>query len=261
MTARFQARSLDDAPELLVQSYRLRYQVYCLERRFLLADDYPDRLERDAFDQHSVHVGVVDPCNELAGTARLVRNSDQGLPLFRRCTVFPWVVRADDPAVTLVEVSRLSISRQYSRRREDGCLESSMIPESDRRLPPPLHERRSGRDEVFITLLKAIYQAAKRLRATHWVAATETSLQRRVVQYGVPFVLAGPESEYLGRIAPYVMSLAEFDAVILGGQIAALDDFFVGLEPEFRPASGESARTAAPAGADRTLLATGGVDR
>ena len=40
-------------PDLLAQSYRLRYQVYCLERKFLPAEDYPAGLELDEFDSHS----------------------------------------------------------------------------------------------------------------------------------------------------------------------------------------------------------------
>jgi N-acyl amino acid synthase of PEP-CTERM/exosortase system len=71
-TSYFYARSIDDSPVLLEQSYRLRYQVYCRERHFLPVDDYPNGLESDRFDKHSVHVGVIDAWGELAATARVV---------------------------------------------------------------------------------------------------------------------------------------------------------------------------------------------
>ena len=99
----------------------------------------------------------------------------------------------------------------------------------------PVSEPRSRRSDVFATLVKAIYQAAKRLGATRWIVATERSLQRRVLPYGLPFERAGPDHDYLGPIAPYTMSLAAFDAVILSGTIPALDDVLDGLAPEFRP--------------------------
>jgi N-acyl amino acid synthase of PEP-CTERM/exosortase system len=104
-----------------------------------------------------------------------------------------------------------------------------------RRQPGGLPERRDVRREVFVTLLKAIYQATKRMGATHWLAATEKSLQRLVTQYGFPFRVIGPDADYGGPVAPYLMSLAEFDQVILSHRIPELASFLVGLEPASRP--------------------------
>lgn len=227
---------LDDSPHLLEQSYRLRYQVYCLERKFLPASDYPDQREIDEFDCHSVHVGVVDADGELAATARLIKSSPAGWPLFQHCTVFPeHEALIKDAANTVVEVSRVSISRRYTGRRHDGFFGISDILTLDHVANPTGPERRLGRSNAFATLANATYQAAKRLGATHWIAATEKSLQRLVVQFGLPFRPAGPETNYYGVVTPYVMSMAEFDHVILSGQIAGIDNFLVGLEPEFTP--------------------------
>jgi N-acyl amino acid synthase of PEP-CTERM/exosortase system len=234
-TAIFQARTIDDDPHLLKASYRLRYQVYCVERGFLPAANYPTEQEVDEFDRYSAHVGVVDSCGELAGTARLVSPSSAGLPMLRYCTFFPGEGAVlVDPANTVVEVSRLSISRHYSRRADDPFCRTP-APAGSTECPAAVTGRRRGRNEVFVTLLKAIYQAAKRARATHWIAVTEPSLQRRVGEYGFPFRMVGPESDYSGRVNPYIMALAEFDQVILSRQVAALYDFLIGLEPEFQP--------------------------
>jgi hypothetical protein len=65
----FQATSIDNVPALLEKSYALRYQVYCLERKFLRAENYPSGLEIDEFDRHAIHVGAASrrgartPCN------------------------------------------------------------------------------------------------------------------------------------------------------------------------------------------------------
>src|SRR3954452_7371808 len=117
MKTRFRPAVLDDSPRLLEESHRLRFQVYCLERMFLPAENYPDQLEVDGFDRHAVHVGVVDSEGKLAGTARLIKSSSLGLPLLQYCTL----AAADreilnDPRNRVVEVSRLSISRHYTRR-------------------------------------------------------------------------------------------------------------------------------------------------
>src|SRR5215207_9063767 len=80
MVRGFRPVTIDDSPQLLETSHRLRYQAYCLERRFLNADDYPDQLEFDDFDPESVHVGVLGVDGQLAGTARIVKPSSAGLP-------------------------------------------------------------------------------------------------------------------------------------------------------------------------------------
>ena len=74
----FSTRPIDDSAELMEQSYRLRYQVYCCERNFLPVEDYPDGRESDEFDRHSVHVGVLDAWGDLAATARVVSLTKAG---------------------------------------------------------------------------------------------------------------------------------------------------------------------------------------
>lgn len=204
-----QARLLDEDPLLLAQSYRLRYQVYCVERRFLSADDYPDQLEFDAFDRDSVHVGAVDRHGMLVATARLVKPNRDGLPLFRYCSLFPYERTLDEVANTVVEVSRVSISREYVRHRE-----------ADRRL---------RNAEPFLTLLKAVISGARGVGATHLIGATDAALHRRLVRFGFPYRVAGPSVDYYGPVAPHIMSLAELDQVILSGHFPALDGFPVGL--------------------------------
>ncbi len=86
-----------------------------------------------------------------------------------------------------------------------------------------------------MTLYRELYQASKRHGFTHWLAATERSLQRLVVKYHFPFRQVGPETDYFGLVAPYLMDLADFDAEILSGDVPALSRFLDGLEPELRP--------------------------
>ena len=222
---RFEARTIDDTPELLEQSYALRYQVYCLERKFLRPEAYPRQLEMDEFDPHSVHVGALDAAGALAGTARAVKMGGAGLPLLAHCTIFPDEA-ATHGGATLVEVGRLSVSRRYNRRAV---------------------ERRSGCGDVCLTLLKALYQATKRMGGTHWLAATERSLQRMLAQHGFPFRQIGPEGDYFGPVAPYRMDLAELDDIMLSNRFPVLQDFVVGLEPGLGPRLDKPRSVARPA--------------
>jgi N-acyl-L-homoserine lactone synthetase len=210
----FHPLTIDDDPLLLEQSYRLRYQVYCVERHFLNAADYPDQRETDEFDTDSVHVGAFDVAGELAATARIVKPNGRGFPMFRHCALFPDVRTLSQPGTVPVEVSRVSISRGYVRR-----------------------ERRR-RTEPFLTLLNAVIRAAKRAGATHLIGATDAALHRWLVHYGFPYRFAGPEVDYYGLVAPCIMSLQELDEIILSGQYASLDGFPVGWDPSLWPGEG-----------------------
>jgi N-acyl amino acid synthase of PEP-CTERM/exosortase system len=234
MSGTFWPVTIDDSPQLLEESYRLRYQAYCLEQRFLSAEDYPNQLESDEFDRDSVHVGVLDAEGELAGTARMVMPNGAGLPLLRHCTLFSHATPLDEVGTTVAEISRVCISRRYTRRRADVCFGASEATGGNDE-PTPVFERRHDRNDVFSTLVEATYHATKRLGVTHWIAAMEDALRRRTARLGLPFQVAGPEVDYYGLVTPYILSIAEFDRVIRGRRFAALNDFPLGLEPELRP--------------------------
>jgi N-acyl-L-homoserine lactone synthetase len=196
----FHARTIDDDPRLLEQSYRLRYQVYCVERGFLDAADYPDGREIDEFDAHSVHLALLDAEGVMIGTARLIKPNPHGFPLFRHCAFYPEVQALDAPHVVPVEVSRLAISRRHAPRHRQA--------------------------EPFLTLVRAMVQGARRAGATHLMGANEAALQRKLANFGFPYRICGPTSDYYGPVAPHLMSLRELDDIILDGRFPAL----LGLE-------------------------------
>ena len=179
-TVVFHARAIDDDPRLLDQSYRLRYQVYCVERGFLDPAAYPDGREIDEFDDHSVHLAVMDARGSMIGTARLIKPNPHGFPMFRHCAFFPEVMPSH---VMPVEVSRLAISRHYLRHR---------------RVSEPLQD-----------LVNAMVVGARRVGANHLIAASEASLARRLVHLGFPYRIGGPVADYYGPVAACLMNLDE----------------------------------------------------
>ena len=71
-----------DTPELIEESYRLRYQVYCTERHFLEGED---GIETDEYDDHSHHILLVHrESRQAVGSARLIVGS-----VFRPTRSFP----------------------------------------------------------------------------------------------------------------------------------------------------------------------------
>jgi N-acyl-L-homoserine lactone synthetase len=207
---RLEGRQIDSDQQLMDASHRLRYQVYCVERGFLNPDDYPDRRECDEFDPYSLHLGVTDSEGSLLATARLVKVNMVGFPLFRHCRFYPRELDRFQDMTRVAEISRLCVSRSLRRRR-------------------------IGSVSVAINLYRAIYQASKRNGFTHWLVATEPSLQRLLASLKVPFREVGPLTDYYGPVAPYLVDLSMWDKVIVSRSLPALHSFLDGLEPEFSP--------------------------
>jgi len=208
--ASFSTVSADDDPALLAETLRLRYQAYCVERAFLEASDYPEQLEHDEFDHFSKHFATLDRDGRVVGTIRLVYPSVLGLPMFRHCTLFPNEHALFDPRNSVAEISRLSVVRK--------CRPNAF-----------------GGDGALFSLYRGVYHHAKRTGMTHWLVATEVSLQRALASYGFPFRQIGPEVDYWGPVAPYLLDLSVLDRILVAGTAPRLDGFLEGLEEEHRP--------------------------
>ena len=96
----------------------MRYEVYCQECGFLPVSDYPDGLEIDEFDGHSIHFAAFADGNVI-GTSRLVKNSELGYPLNEHCKEIS-INESELLKDRLVEVSRLALRKSFRRRKEDG---------------------------------------------------------------------------------------------------------------------------------------------
>jgi N-acyl amino acid synthase of PEP-CTERM/exosortase system len=228
-SAYFSVVAVDHDPALLDASYSLRYQVYCLERQFLPREEYPDERERDEYDPHSAHLAVINTSGEIVATARLIEVTDRGLPLLDHCQLFPDTDRAVHFGARVVEVSRLCVSRRYNRRAGDAHY---ALAGARRNVPGPERRANARGGEIIMHVTRGLYVASKQAGYTHWLAATEQSLQRLISAYSLPFVPIGPETDYYGKVTPYSMSIAEFDTIIRSGTVPLVSDFMGGLTPD-----------------------------
>ncbi|XOU94688.1 MAG: GNAT family N-acyltransferase [Candidatus Kerfeldbacteria bacterium] len=62
------AQTQDEKDEV----YKLRYSVYCEEKKYLKVSDYPDGLEFDKYDPISDHFIALNKIGKIVGTLRLV---------------------------------------------------------------------------------------------------------------------------------------------------------------------------------------------
>lgn len=182
----FSTRVITD-PQDLQSVYRLRFRVYCEERGFMPPEDYPDGLERDAWDRHSVNFAAFDRDGRVAAAVRLVcPRPDMGLPYEQHCPLYDDAL-LPSPAST-AEVSRLVLNRGY-------------------RTPPG----GGSTGTVVMEVYRAMYQYSRQHGVRYWFAAMERSLVRRLARFGVMFERIGPDAEYCGPVAPYLLDLEALD--------------------------------------------------
>lgn len=203
----FEFHYVDGALSLLHETYRLRYQVFCNERQFLPAEDYPARSETDAYDPFSTHFAVFDRSGQIAGAVRLVRRGeDLGYPYESHCPVDPEVPLPDDAEAR--EISRLVVSKYYRRRAEDNFYGMN---EAD--VPPPAEfaNKRGKHPIIVLGMYRAMYSYSRIHGIRYWYAAMERSLARLLNRYGFDFVQIGPEVDYYGPVAVYLADLRKLE--------------------------------------------------
>lgn len=201
---------------LLASVFALRYRVYCLDRQFLPAADYPDRLETDVFDAMSTHFCAFDRRDRVVGAVRLVRSSQMSpFPLQEHCHQF--FADADlPPSTQTAEVSRLVVDRNFLRRAGDGP-DGMPVEDSSDDAPCERLERRTNKPEIVLGLYRAMYRHSRRTGIRYWYAAMERSLARALMRYQFEFRRIGPETDYFGPVAPYMASLEELERNLAAG--------------------------------------------
>jgi N-acyl amino acid synthase of PEP-CTERM/exosortase system len=208
------ARRLDKEKDSLDYEalYRLRYQVYCHEAKFLKPEDYSDGLETDIYDETSEHFlatgGFRD--DEVLGTVRLVRWSERlSFPTASFfASLIPELQCRNFPIDSTAEISRLCISKQFRKRALDGLYGTDGYLENRR-------DQRRKYPAIILELFKTMYLGSMELGITHWIATFEDCLHRLLSRYGVQMELLFPEEiEYYGKVRIYGASVSELEESI-----------------------------------------------
>ncbi len=201
---------------LVLESQRLRYQVFCRETETFDPRNYASDIEADIYDARSVHTVLRHKTTGMiTGTVRLVLADplDPEAPfpvetlgvLRREARDAMWRV----PRTRLGEISRFAVSKEFRRRRDEtnithGITEAALLAEA-----------RTGRfcPHISLGLIKAVFHMSWAHGVTHWYAAMEPSLLRLLERLGIVFVRIGPLVDYYGRRQPCI---AEVDRVLAG---------------------------------------------
>ncbi len=167
--------------EVREDTFRLRYEVYAEEFGFEKKEDHPGGLETDEYEDESVHFACLNDSGSVIGTIRLVLDSaDKGFPI-EHVVKTTFVGKRPDRS-RIAEISRLTVSRDLRRRKEDGMygVESYLKKKEGGILPDdgPIPKEMQGRKNPIIVLglYQAMYQESRRRGLSHWYMITETKV-------------------------------------------------------------------------------------
>jgi len=205
----FDFRKVDNDPQLMRELYKLRYKVYCDEWGFERAEDHPEGIEIDDFDEHSVHFAAFrQEDGSMIGTVRLIQSSGLGFPLYNHCSVDADLSFLGDHAVG--EISRLAISKELRRRKPDRALYDGEIQELEEETTPfVIRERRKNENAIVLGLYRCLYKESIETGITHLYAVMARGLFLLLKKISINFRQIGPEVEYHGSRTPYILDLAQ----------------------------------------------------
>jgi N-acyl amino acid synthase of PEP-CTERM/exosortase system len=196
----------EDDPTLMTSVFALRFDVYCVERGFLPAQEHPDSLESDERDAASAHFCALDLRGELAGCVRLVPADVEGrFPFQDHCPSLFEHSRLPEPGLA-AEISRLMVHPRYRRRRGDTLEGVTIAADS-----APAVERRNDSPQIMLSMFRQMYLFSLANGTRYWYAAMERPLARVLARLGFAFQQVGEETDYYGPVAPYLADLRELE--------------------------------------------------
>lgn len=189
-----------ETAEQLASTFRLRYQVYCVENAF--EEPNPLGLECDRHDAVAVHSLLLDRATKLVlGSVRLVLPQpgakSMGLPIREICD--DALVARDNPILpwaSTAEISRFAISKKMLKHARDRSVASAQFVAGDGD-----HVRRHM-TEPSLGLMQAAMAMALKNGITHVCAVMEPALLRMVRRLGMDFLSVGPAVSYHGLRQP-----------------------------------------------------------
>lgn len=232
-----------DTPELLEAVYRIRYQVLCVQNTFpdMNADDYPNQLEKDEYDDHSCHALLrFKSTGQYIGAVRLIlvdpNNPEKLFPVEVNTQVDSQLCDLEGiHRVDVAEISRAVILSQFDRRKgerrkpgddeSNGSTARSDNNESRRRVVRSDDSKsngniiRSDRDRratdrrstphLSLLLMACVMRLSVKHNIKHWISAMEPALNRLLRFYGLNFHCVGPAVNYHGIRRPYCIKVDE----------------------------------------------------
>ncbi len=197
-----------DNPDLLAQVFKIRYQVYCQELKYEPEENFPDGMEKDDYDSHSIHCLLkYQLTGQYIGCVRIVL-SKSGQPEKK----FPFEkICADNLSMEIThsnrpkfcEVSRLAVISEF-RKRKGEFPHTVGLGLKKERIFHEFQERRKFPNMIP----SALYLASTSMVLECQLKAftlMEPRLARHLRGCGLPSDKLGTPVKFHGRRAPFLM--------------------------------------------------------
>ena len=177
---------LADSAALRETAHSLRYQVYCLERKFENADEHPNGLETDDYDSHSIH-GVLlhRPTHGAIGSVRMILPEESAGDSFPVAGLLRHSSLELSDYVNLdecIEVSRFAISKEFRRRKSDEVATSALTRADALRQT----------NLAFLSMLQFVLRESVKRKVMFWTAVMEPKFLRLLERMGICYTSVGP---------------------------------------------------------------------
>ena len=198
--------------ELKQAAYRLRHQVYCQELGFEKAENFPDGMEKDEYDDFSQHYLIQHRKSGVyAATTRIILPTPGDLakpfPTELHSNIDRGDLLAGVPRQQIAEVSRFCIRKMFRRRKGEEGQVSGVGSDLQLYLASSDKERRAY-PHLTIALISCLLRMSEANGITHWYAIIEPGFIRLLQVLGIHFITIGPAVEYHGLRYPCVIKVA-----------------------------------------------------
>nr|WP_281720629.1 PEP-CTERM/exosortase system-associated acyltransferase [Nitrosomonas nitrosa] len=197
-----------DTPELQKEVFSLRYKIWCIKECFFNPSDFPDELEKDEYDNQSIHLLLKHKASDsFIGTARLVLSDTSykydKFPLELHTQFYPVYSGMHIDRPHTIEISRFAILSDFFRRRDDlnfavGKISKHRDTSGRRRFPHPM-----------LGLAVGIIQMCAKRNIYYWFSAMDPVLNRLLGFYGMQLNPIGPLVNYYGKRRPYYVCILD----------------------------------------------------
>ena len=199
--------------ELKIEVYKLRYQVYCIENNFESPNQFPDQLESDGFDQHSIHYLIRHrKSGNFAATTRLIlpntNNPEILFPLELYCKIDNFAVMQPIARENLAEVSRFCVSKAFKNRRNEGHTLAAIGSGSDQQVDFAQNERRTF-PHLSLALIACVIRGSYENDIHYLYGSLEPPWLRFLSVMGINFTKIGPLVNYHGERWPAVIKITD----------------------------------------------------
>ncbi len=193
-----------DTVALKKEVYRLRYRVFCEETNIFDAENFPDQLEMDDYDGHSIHILLRHRATDkFIGTVRLIQQDpncpSKLFPIEKYSKIDPNLIDMSKlPRQEVVEISRFAIIKEYAKRRISSAESGDIDANKERRRFP----------NTGLALAICILRTAIKHNVTQWLSVMDPTLNRLLSYYGAGLDPVGPLTDYHGMRRPYSVLLS-----------------------------------------------------